>query len=131
MFGIGFWELIILGTLAGGALIIVLAVLVAVLLESGGALHDAGAGIGRSRSEESLSMLGVLLTKWTVRLALICYALCVADELTFPPAIVGHEVHLWTLGCALFVVHVACAFHFYHHWSHQPHGKPLPSRPRP
>ena len=25
---------------------------------------------------------------------------------------------VWTLGCVLFDVHVACAFHFYHQWSH-------------
>jgi hypothetical protein len=24
----------------------------------------------------------------------------------------------WTLGCAAYVVHVICAFHFFHHWSH-------------
>jgi hypothetical protein len=25
---------------------------------------------------------------------------------------------LWTAGCLLFVVHVAAAFHYFHHWSH-------------
>ena len=25
---------------------------------------------------------------------------------------------VWTIACALFLAHVACAFHFYHHWSH-------------
>jgi hypothetical protein len=25
---------------------------------------------------------------------------------------------VWTTGCGLFLVHVACAFHFYHDWSH-------------
>ena len=24
----------------------------------------------------------------------------------------------WTLGCVVFVIHVICAFHFIHHWSH-------------
>jgi hypothetical protein len=24
----------------------------------------------------------------------------------------------WTAGCAIFLVHVGLAFHFYHHWSH-------------
>jgi hypothetical protein len=24
----------------------------------------------------------------------------------------------WTLGCLAFLIHVACAFGFYHHWSH-------------
>ncbi|MFM8728389.1 MAG: hypothetical protein ACKON9_25095, partial [Planctomycetaceae bacterium] len=26
---------------------------------------------------------------------------------------------LWTAGCALFLVHVAAAFHYVHNWSHQ------------
>jgi hypothetical protein len=24
----------------------------------------------------------------------------------------------WTAGCIIFLAHVGCAFHFYHHWSH-------------
>ena len=24
----------------------------------------------------------------------------------------------WTIACLALIVHVACAFHFYHHWSH-------------
>ena len=24
----------------------------------------------------------------------------------------------WTIGCALYLLHVACAFEYYHHWSH-------------
>jgi hypothetical protein len=64
-------------------------------------------------------MLGALLTKWTIRLALACYVAYLAGWLS------GRNTHwprlaraIWTLGCILFVVHVACAFHFYHHWSH-------------
>jgi len=70
-------------------------------------------------------MLGVLLTKWTIRLALACYVAYLAGWLM---AKCKHTAHgdrwphiaraIWTLGCVLFVVHVACAFHFYHHWSH-------------
>jgi hypothetical protein len=26
---------------------------------------------------------------------------------------------LWTIGCLLFLVHVACAFEFFHDWSHE------------
>jgi len=64
-------------------------------------------------------MLGALLTSWTIRLALICYALYVASSLT----IAGRQRPragraIWTVGCGLFLGHVACAFHFYHHWSH-------------
>ena len=70
-------------------------------------------------------MLGVLLTKWTIRIALACYVAYLAGWLS---AKNKHTTHvsrwpytaraIWTLGCVLFVVHVACAFHFYHHWSH-------------
>jgi hypothetical protein len=30
----------------------------------------------------------------------------------------GNARWLWTLGCVLLWVHVGCAFHFEHHWSH-------------
>src|SRR5262249_9091327 len=64
-------------------------------------------------------MLGELLTKWTIRLALVCYVAYVAGWLVRwnirqPRA----SLVIWTLGCVLFDVHVACAFHFFHHWSH-------------
>jgi hypothetical protein len=67
-------------------------------------------------------MLGPLLTRWTIRLALLCYVLYLAGWLgnvqrydrRWPAAARG----LWTLGCGLFVVHVACAFAFHHGWSH-------------
>ncbi len=26
---------------------------------------------------------------------------------------------LWSFGCAAYLIHVICAFEFYHHWSHQ------------
>jgi len=66
-----------------------------------------------------VSIMGPLLTKWTIRLALACYVAYLAGWLTakserWP----GTARWLWTGGCALFVVHVACAFHFYHGWSH-------------
>ena len=60
---------------------------------------------------------GEWLTRWTVRLALCLYAVTVALRLTGPnyprPARIA-----WTLGCALFLAHVGCAFHFVHGWSH-------------
>ncbi|MCI0358850.1 MAG: hypothetical protein L0211_10245 [Planctomycetaceae bacterium] len=69
-------------------------------------------------------MPGVLLTAWTIRLALACYAAYLAGWLVV--AIRGNSGTswprvarwLWTAGCVLFVIHVACAFHFYHDWSH-------------
>jgi hypothetical protein len=69
-------------------------------------------------------MPGELLTVWTIRLALACYVAHLAGWLVFRtgnstaatwPAIARW---IWTLGCGLFVIHVACAFHFYHDWSH-------------
>jgi hypothetical protein len=67
-------------------------------------------------------MSGALLTQWTIRLALACYVLYLAGWLvnrgrasTRWRAIARW---LWTIGCGLFVVHVACAFHFTHGWSH-------------
>src|SRR5437016_6180143 len=64
-------------------------------------------------------MLGMLLTKWTIRLALVCYVAYLAGGLSR----LNHRrprtaIAIWTLGCLLFVVHVICAFHFYHQWSH-------------
>jgi hypothetical protein len=64
-------------------------------------------------------MLGVLLTKWTIRLSLACYVAYLAMALS--PRGAGRPRAaraVWTLGCLLFDVHVACAFHFYHQWSH-------------
>ncbi len=70
-------------------------------------------------------MLGVLLTKWTIRLALACYVAYLAGWLLASNKNSAHgncwpriAQAIWTHGCALFIVHVACAFHFYHHWSH-------------
>lgn len=76
-------------------------------------------------------MLGSLLTKWTIRLALACLVAYFAGQLigrsgtsSLPgetPA-GGRKFTLlrwiWTMGCVLFVTHVACAFQFTHHWSH-------------
>jgi Mn2+/Fe2+ NRAMP family transporter len=69
-------------------------------------------------------MPGELLTAWTIRLALACYVIYLAGWLVARPT--GSRAStwpttarwIWTIGCVLFVVHVACAFHFYHGWSH-------------
>jgi len=63
---------------------------------------------------------GEWLTKGTVWVALTAYALACAGMLlrrerqTSPCWI----RRIWTLGCAIFLTHVACAFAFYHGWSH-------------
>jgi hypothetical protein len=69
-------------------------------------------------------MSGELLTLWTIRLALACYVAFVALRLRAPSPPARDDSCfaiarvIWSLGCGLFLVHVAGAFHFYHGWSH-------------
>ena len=57
-----------------------------------------------------------LLTRGTVWLALTLY---VGGEIVRRRSAANDAARrLNTLGCAAFVAHVACAFHFYHGWSH-------------
>lgn len=64
--------------------------------------------------------LGELLTKLTIWLALLAYTIGTAFFLRAhrPERFLTPTRWSWTLGCALFLIHVACAFQFYHHWSH-------------
>jgi hypothetical protein len=75
------------------------------------------------------AMLGTILTRWTIRLALACLTVYFGGRLLgIAPA--GAERNrrggkkfallrwIWTAGCVLFIAHVACAFHFTHEWSH-------------
>jgi hypothetical protein len=63
---------------------------------------------------------GELLTRWSVRVAVGLYAL--ALDLRATAAVRRRWLAcgrvLWTIGCLAFLLHVACAFQFYHHWSH-------------
>lgn len=66
---------------------------------------------------------GETLTRWTVRIALVGYFVAVGLLLhRTTPAKREHADHFariaYTLGCAAFLVHVTCAFHFHHAWSH-------------
>ena len=64
-------------------------------------------------------MLGELLTQWTIRLALALYVAWLAGWLSLrSPRWPSVARWIWTAACGLFLVHVACAFHFYHGWSH-------------
>lgn len=59
------------------------------------------------------------LTIWTIRLSLALYAatgwrLVTARRLA-PP---GPWRWIWAASCLLFLTHVACAFHYFHDWSH-------------
>jgi hypothetical protein len=63
---------------------------------------------------------GELLTKLSVWLALAAYTIATARWLNQRRTDRALCVARWiyTLGCALFFLHVACAFSFFHHWSH-------------
>ena len=68
--------------------------------------------------------LGEVLTRWSVRAAVACYLLRVfldshAVRTGQPARHARWARWLWTAGCGLLVVHVVCAFAFYHQWSHQ------------
>jgi hypothetical protein len=66
-------------------------------------------------------MLGDLLIRWTIRLALAAYvttlAVQTADRVRGEPRPSSIARGLWSVGCVLAWLHVAAAFHFEHHWS--------------
>lgn len=60
------------------------------------------------------------ITSWTIRLALLCYALAIWLELRAKHR-ANHSALarlVWTIGLVFYLSHVASAFHFYHGWSH-------------
>ena len=63
---------------------------------------------------------GEFLTRWTIRIALVLYVISVALRLTVKLDPRRRRRARWfsTGGLAAYVAHVACAFHFYHDWSH-------------
>jgi hypothetical protein len=62
-------------------------------------------------------MTGEQLTRWTARLALLLYAATLGLRLSHPPRPSLARL-LWTAGSFAFLLHVAAAFQFFHHWSH-------------
>jgi hypothetical protein len=62
----------------------------------------------------------MLLTLWTVRMALVLYAAVLTGELAGRGGRAWDRLarNLWTAACACFLLHVACAFHYHHGWSH-------------
>lgn len=64
--------------------------------------------------------LGEFLTRWTVRVALACYfaAVVLRWRSNLRPSPLSLSRVVWTFGCIAFLLHLVCAFHFYHHWSH-------------
>ena len=56
---------------------------------------------------------GELLTRWTVRVAMALYVASLAMRGWTPHwSRVG-----WTAACGVYLLHVVCAFQYYHHWS--------------
>jgi len=64
---------------------------------------------------------GPQLTIWTIRLALALLVLGVVGKLRGIRSRFGRTMArwLWTSGWVLALIHMACAFQFYHHWSHE------------
>jgi hypothetical protein len=69
--------------------------------------------------------VGEMLTRNTVRLALVWYAVALCQMMRLNCAdwsaasTAGRLARwCWTGALAIFMVHVMMAFHFYHHWSH-------------
>ena len=63
---------------------------------------------------------GEFLTRLSIWLALIAYATAASLLLQSRghPHWRGGARWAWTLGCVFFLVHVVCAFAYFHHWSH-------------
>jgi len=65
-------------------------------------------------------MPGELLTLWTARVAVGCWAARVLVEAgSRPPRGELWSRVFWSLGGLVFLLHVAAAFEFYHGWSHR------------
>ena len=57
---------------------------------------------------------GDVLTRWTARVAVVLFVASLALRRFRPSA----SRYAWTVGCFIYLLHVAAAFHYYHHWSH-------------
>src|SRR5690349_10305078 len=72
-------------------------------------------------AQEPSAQPGELRTKNTVRLALAFYGVAAWLMLGLTRegrAAGGLARWCWTLGWLAFLIHLGCAFHYYHHWSH-------------
>jgi len=59
-----------------------------------------------------------IITRGSIWLALLCYLVSTVGSARRDSAPIRWPFLLWLLGCVFFLIHVAAAFHFYHHWSH-------------
>lgn len=66
------------------------------------------------------SHAGELLTLWTIRVAVLLYAVALVLRITAAgrPRPLALARLAWTGGLLGLVLHVGCAFHFFHGWSH-------------
>lgn len=60
-----------------------------------------------------------LVTHATAWAAFLCYVVTLVLRLRTDDPLAGQSRVWWTAGCLMLFVHVACAFHFVHHWSHR------------
>ena len=65
-------------------------------------------------------MTGDMIVHWSARLAVACYLARILCDTRAPrTASMQKAARLyWTIGCVIFVIHVAAAFHFEHGWDH-------------
>ena len=63
---------------------------------------------------------GEILTRWTIRVAVAFYLVRVAADVAGRDTAGNERIARlsWTVALAFYLVHVVCAFHFYHDWSH-------------
>jgi hypothetical protein len=64
--------------------------------------------------------MGELLINWSARVVVLFYLLRLADDVLIADPVRRDRCArwAWTLGCAVYLVHVVFAFQFLHHWSH-------------
>jgi hypothetical protein len=56
------------------------------------------------------------LISWSAQVAIALYELALAGRVLSARWTLSRS--LWTAGCAVYLLHVLCAFAFIHHWSH-------------
>ena len=61
------------------------------------------------------------MVNWTIWISLAFYASAIAVQFLVEDPANRQKTfkNLWRCGCLFAIVHVICAFHFVHHWSHQ------------
>lgn len=65
-------------------------------------------------------MLGEFIVQWTARLGVACYIARLWIDVSKKRDASAQRLArwFWTVGCGLFLLHMAAAFHFQHDWSH-------------